>query len=49
MRHAGQMPEIFRYQAAHAFCNETRPEVYDAVNAKLAFDRTVKFFAKTLS
>jgi len=49
MRNAGQMPEIFRYEAAHAFCNETRPEVYDAEKAKLAFDRTVEFFKKTLS
>ena len=46
---AGQRPEIYRYDAAHAFCNETRPEVYDPANAKLAFDRAVEFFARTLS
>jgi len=49
MRTAGRSPEIFRYDAAHAFCNETRAEVYDAACAKLAFARTVEFFARTLA
>jgi len=48
MRSAGHQPEIYRYDAAHAFCNETRPEVYDAGCAKQAFDRTLEFFNRTL-
>jgi carboxymethylenebutenolidase len=35
--------EIFRYDAQHAFMNESRPEVYDAASAKLAWDRTLTF------
>jgi carboxymethylenebutenolidase len=35
--------EIYRYEAQHAFMNEARPEVYDAENAKLAWERTMKF------
>jgi len=45
---AGHRPEIYRYDAAHAFCNETRPEVYDAVCAKQAFDRILEFFNRML-
>ncbi len=48
MRAAGQHPDVFRYDAAHAFCNERRPEVYDARCAALAWERTLGFFAKTL-
>lgn len=39
---------IHRYDAEHAFMNEARPEVYDALAAKLAWDRTLEFFKKTL-
>jgi carboxymethylenebutenolidase len=35
--------EIYRYDAQHAFMNETRPEVYDAASAKLAWERMLKF------
>jgi carboxymethylenebutenolidase len=35
--------ELYRYDAQHAFMNEARPEVYDPANAKLAWDRTLKF------
>ncbi len=35
--------EIHRYEASHAFFNDTRPEVYSAPNAKLAWERTLKF------
>ncbi len=48
MRAAGQKPEIFRYNAAHAFCNESRPEVYDVACAKKAFERMFDFYSKTL-
>lgn len=35
--------ELHVYDAQHAFCNERRPEVYNADAAKLAWDRTVAF------
>ncbi|MEZ4258242.1 MAG: dienelactone hydrolase family protein [Polyangiaceae bacterium] len=37
------------YDAQHAFVNDTRPEVYDAENAKLAWQRTVTFLKEHLS
>ncbi len=40
----GQAMELHVYDADHAFVNDTRPEVYSPDNAKLAWDRTVKFF-----
>lgn len=43
MAQAGQHPDIHRYQAHHAFVNQTRPEVYDATCAQQAWDRTVSF------
>lgn len=43
MAQAGQHPDIHRYQAHHAFVNQTRPEVYDAACAQQAWDRTVGF------
>jgi carboxymethylenebutenolidase len=36
--------EIHRYEAQHAFFNDTRPEVYSKPNAELAWRRTVDFF-----
>ncbi len=45
----GAAPEIYRYDADHAFFNEQRPEVYDAGCAKLAWERTVNFLAKNLA
>lgn len=48
MRAAGQAPEIFRYDAAHAFCNETRPEVYNAAFAAQAWERMLGFFTTHL-
>jgi len=41
--------EIYRYEAQHAFMNEARPEVYDAVIAKLAWERTLKFLKNALA
>jgi carboxymethylenebutenolidase len=37
------------YEADHAFVNDTRPEVYDAAAAKLAWSRSVEFLKKHLS
>lgn len=41
--------EMYRYDAQHAFMNETRPGVYDAASAKLAWDRTLSFLKKALT
>jgi len=35
--------ELFTYDAQHAFCNDKRPEVYDAACAPQAWDRTLAF------
>jgi carboxymethylenebutenolidase len=40
--------ELHLYDADHAFVNDTRPEVYDAEAAKLAWQRAVDFFKKHL-
>jgi carboxymethylenebutenolidase len=39
---------LYRYQAAHAFMNEARPEVYDDANAKLAWQRSMDFLRQHL-
>ena len=41
--------ELYRYDAQHAFMNESRPQVYDAPSAKLAWDRTLAFLSKVLA
>ena len=43
MRGAGRQPEIHHYEAEHAFFNQTRPEVFDASCADLAWSRTLSF------
>jgi carboxymethylenebutenolidase len=43
MKAAGNPPQIFRYDVHHAFFNRTRPEVYDAEAAALAWDRMLTF------
>lgn len=35
--------ELYVYDAEHAFCNERRPEVYNAEAAQLAWSRTLAF------
>ncbi len=35
--------ELHVYEAKHAFCNESRPEVYDAEAATLAWSRAIAF------
>ncbi len=49
MMNAGQAPEVFRYDADHAFCNAARPEVFNAACAGLAWDRTRAFFSRHLA
>jgi len=41
--------ELYRYDAQHAFMNEVRPEVYDAVSPKTAWERTSEFLKKALA
>jgi carboxymethylenebutenolidase len=48
MKAAGNPPEIHRYEAAHAFFNQTRSEVYDAECSRLAWERTLEFLQKHL-
>jgi carboxymethylenebutenolidase len=44
IKDAVQVPmELHVYDAQHAFCNERRPEVYNAAAAALAWDRTLAF------
>lgn len=49
MTGAGKHPVIHRYEADHAFSNSTRPEVYDAQAAELAWSRTVDFLRQQLA
>ena len=49
MQAAGAAPEIYRYDAEHAFFNRTRPEVYDAACADLAWERSLAFFKQHLA
>lgn len=39
----GKAMELHVYVAQHAFCNDQRPEVYDATAAALAWQRAVEF------
>lgn len=43
LKAAGKKYELYRYDAQHAFMNETRPEVYDAAAAKQGWDRGLAF------
>ena len=49
MKNSGQSPDLFRYDADHAFCNAARPEVYDAACASQAWERTMAFFHRHLN
>lgn len=48
MKAAGNVPEIHRYEADHAFFNQSRPEVFDAAAAALAWERTLDFLRRQL-
>ncbi len=39
----GGTMELYVYDAEHAFFNDTRPEVYSPDNAKVAWERSLKF------
>ncbi len=45
----GKEMALHVYDASHAFMNDTRPDVYNAEVAKLAWSRTVKFLKSHLS
>jgi carboxymethylenebutenolidase len=47
MKGAGASPEIYRYDAAHAFFNE-RSAAYDVASANRAWERTAAFLEKRL-
>ena len=49
MKASGNPPEIYNYEADHAFCNQMRPEVFNAEFAKQAWERTVDFWRKHLA
>ncbi len=49
MTEAGQSPDIHTYDAHHAFFNPTRPEVYSAADADLAWQRSLAFLARHLA
>jgi carboxymethylenebutenolidase len=44
----GKTMELHLYEADHAFCNDRRPEVYDAEAAALAWSRAVGFMKQHL-
>ncbi|NUO48831.1 MAG: dienelactone hydrolase family protein [Polyangiaceae bacterium] len=46
---AGGTMKVEQYESDHAFVNDTRPEVYDAANAKLAWSRSVDFIKQHTS
>ncbi|MFT4074895.1 MAG: dienelactone hydrolase family protein [Asticcacaulis sp.] len=48
MTAAGNTPEIYSYDADHAFFNKTRPEVYDAQASEQAWTRMMAFLRAKL-
>ena len=48
MKAAGNPPEIYEYDADHAFFNQMRPEVHDAQCSRQAWDRTLSFLQRHL-
>lgn len=49
LKEANVPAEIHRYDAQHAFFNDTRPQVYSRENAERAWTRTVEFFRAKLA
>jgi carboxymethylenebutenolidase len=49
LRAEGTQVEDHYYDSGHAFFNDTRPQVYDAASASLAWDRTLDFLRRTLA
>ena len=48
VRSGGGHFDVHEYEADHAFFNDTRPQVYNAAAATLAFSRTLTFLRKVL-
>lgn len=48
LKKSGAPAELFRYDAPHAFANESRAEVHRPEHARTAWDRTVKFLHQHL-
>lgn len=48
MKAAGRLPDIHHYAAQHAFFNASRPEVFDAGCADLAWQRLLAFLHRHL-
>lgn len=48
MTKAGNPPEVWSYDADHAFFNKTRPEVYNPEAAELAWTRMIAFLKTKL-
>ncbi|EGF91785.1 putative carboxymethylenebutenolidase [Asticcacaulis biprosthecium C19] len=48
MTAAGNAPDFYSYEADHAFFNKTRPEVYNAEAAELAWKRMIAFLQARL-
>lgn len=48
LKSAGVKATLYRYEADHAFANETRPEVYAPAAAALAWKRTLAFLHEEL-
>lgn len=48
MRAGGVVFELWRYDARHAFMNDSRPEAYDPKAAQEAWDRAVPFLRRAL-
>ncbi|MFI5233027.1 MAG: dienelactone hydrolase family protein [Gemmatimonadales bacterium] len=46
---SGGQFDVHEYEADHAFFNDTRPQVYNAAAATLAFSRTLTFLRKVLA
>ncbi len=49
MEAAGRKPELYSYDADHAFFNRSRPEVYNAGASELAWSRMIAFLKTNLS
>jgi carboxymethylenebutenolidase len=47
MTRSGNKPEVFRYDAAHAFAND-KGAAYDGAAAKKAWERTMAFLRNHL-
>ncbi len=45
---SGKEMELHLYDADHAFMNDSRPEVFHEISAKLAWDRAIAFLKKKL-